>query len=84
MLRWYGFGGRLRKTNFPAMSVVVVRLNPETGLLIVTVTACMTPPVGSLTVPWTVPAPAELLGREATGIDTGKHDSEQDKKDTNT
>src|SRR5258708_7895098 len=54
---WYGFGGRLRNTYFPAASVVVVRVNPETGLLIFTSTACITPPVGSLTVPCTVPAP---------------------------
>ena len=32
-------------------------VKPETGLLILTSTACITPPVGSLTVPCTVPAP---------------------------
>ena len=30
-LRWYGFGGRLLKTNFPAASVVASRLKPDTG-----------------------------------------------------
>src|SRR5258706_12063305 len=54
---WYGFGGRLRNSYFPAESVVVVRVNQETGWAILTSTACITPPVGSLTVPWTVPAP---------------------------
>src|SRR5439155_1223685 len=54
---WYGFGGRLRKTNWPAESVVVLRLNPVTGLVSSTVTATITPPVGSFTVPCTVPEP---------------------------
>src|SRR5436309_13939775 len=54
---WYGFGGRLRKTNWPAESVVVLRLNPVTGLVSSAVTATITPPVGSFTVPCTVPEP---------------------------
>src|SRR2546422_9264328 len=54
---WYGFGGRLPNAYLPEASVVVVRVNPDTGLLILTSTACITPPVGSLTVPWSVPAP---------------------------
>src|SRR5580693_6970109 len=44
-------------TNFPAPSVVVLRVKPVTELLMVTVTATMTPPVGSFTVPCTMPAP---------------------------
>src|SRR5262249_28370596 len=36
---------------------MLVRMNPLSGLVIFTSTDCITPPVGSLTVPWTVPAP---------------------------
>src|SRR5439155_2357115 len=57
IVMWYGFGGRLRKTNWPAESVVAVRLNPLTGLVSSTVTDTITPPVGSFTVPCTVPEP---------------------------
>src|SRR5438093_6038782 len=65
---WYGFGGRLRKTNRPAASVVAVRVKPETGFAILTSTDCMTPPVGSLMVPCTVPAPPNSWARADAGV----------------
>ena len=57
----------------PTASVVVVRLKPETGLLILTSTACITPPVGSLTCPDRAGAaePWALRGRNAD-----RHDSD--------
>ena len=47
----------------PAASVVDLGLNPVTGLLMFTVTATMTPPVESFTVPCTVPAPPSPCAR---------------------
>src|SRR6185295_6953527 len=70
-LMWYGLGARLLNTYLPPASVVVVRLKPDTALLILTSTACITPPVGSFTVPCTVPAPPSpwaLAGRPANEI----------------
>src|SRR5262249_6084273 len=57
MVRWYGFGGTLRKTYFPPASVLAGRVKPDTRLLTSTATACIAPPVGSVTLPGTVPAP---------------------------
>src|SRR5439155_26103176 len=65
---WYGFGGRLRKTNRPAASVVAVRVKPETGFAILTSTDCMTPPVGSLMGSCTVPSLPNSCARSDSGV----------------
>ena len=53
----------MRKTNLPDASVVALRLRPLTGLVMSTATATITPPVGSFTVPCTVPAPPSSCAR---------------------